>query len=332
MLRAACSRVVALADAAPAAWASTVPEATLRRLLTWAFEKCYSQTPEMASMRADGGACECYLRPPHSHSTGNILALTVVAADGFERTYHERPVPGTSFGLAVVFCDETGEALASAATVLPAGERLHMPPPLTYMPNLDPLCNVLYHIVDRTPLEAFGGSSENRAAFRTALFEVVLPQVYSAANAVHRESGRGFHVMPPSPAGSLEVRFVPAEDELPREELRVFYQNIVPGETFPLFFDFLDGVGDGFRDGDITQMALPCMDAWPTAWVLAWLAERPGSDACRRCGVTGAPTKRCTACRSVRYCSKGCQTADWRRHKNECALLDRSPDSSFPRV
>jgi hypothetical protein len=28
---------------------------------------------------------------------------------------------------------------------------------------------------------------------------------------------------------------------------------------------------------------------------------------------------RCSRCRCMYYCSRECQTADWRRHKKECA-------------
>lgn len=38
----------------------------------------------------------------------------------------------------------------------------------------------------------------------------------------------------------------------------------------------------------------------------------------------GLRSKRCSACRVVRYCCEHCQAADWHRHRSVCRLLRRA--------
>lgn len=48
---------------------------------------------------------------------------------------------------------------------------------------------------------------------------------------------------------------------------------------------------------------------------------------CTMCKVAASPiieVKRCGGCRSVAYCSKTCQTADWSRHKPTCLGIKKS--------
>jgi len=48
---------------------------------------------------------------------------------------------------------------------------------------------------------------------------------------------------------------------------------------------------------------------------------------CTMCKVASSPiieVKRCGGCRSVAYCSKTCQTADWSRHKPVCVQLRKA--------
>lgn len=43
---------------------------------------------------------------------------------------------------------------------------------------------------------------------------------------------------------------------------------------------------------------------------------------CAACGKEGAAVGtllNCSRCKVVRYCSKGCQREDWKRHKKSCA-------------
>jgi hypothetical protein len=53
--------------------------------------------------------------------------------------------------------------------------------------------------------------------------------------------------------------------------------------------------------------------------------------ACAQCGVTaetleGGKLKECSACRSVRYCGRECQTADWPAHKATCKRMRATCD------
>ena len=42
---------------------------------------------------------------------------------------------------------------------------------------------------------------------------------------------------------------------------------------------------------------------------------------CWWCGVTGVPLKKCSVCAVAAYCGAGCQKADWKAHKGQCAGL-----------
>ena len=48
---------------------------------------------------------------------------------------------------------------------------------------------------------------------------------------------------------------------------------------------------------------------------------------CAMCGKT-AETK-CTACKAVFYCSKGCQKKHWKEHKFECKKLPYKVNSDI---
>jgi MYND finger protein len=52
------------------------------------------------------------------------------------------------------------------------------------------------------------------------------------------------------------------------------------------------------------------------------------STTCAHCLSSSASLKRCTACRSLAYCSPSCQKADWKAaHKQECPVLVRAAAS-----
>ena len=42
---------------------------------------------------------------------------------------------------------------------------------------------------------------------------------------------------------------------------------------------------------------------------------------CWSCGTTGVPLKKCSVCAIAAYCGAGCQKADWKAHKRQCAGL-----------
>jgi len=48
-----------------------------------------------------------------------------------------------------------------------------------------------------------------------------------------------------------------------------------------------------------------------------------GDDCCLACGKSDGPLKRCSKCRSVRFCSVECQRRAWKAHKPDCARLAR---------
>jgi hypothetical protein len=329
LLRLARDRMTALAEQAPPALCST-PEARagLRNLLLWAFPHLYARTPVQARMRAQAGGCEFKIRPADLHDDGRAHNFAIMVKADFERAHFddEAPqlTPGETFGFAAVFCDAAGARLGPAAVaVLPAGEGVHWPPPLTFLPGLDTVCNVLYHAIDRVPLEAFGGTEPQRDTFRTILFERILPNVYerddgagSAFVVTFRPSG---DPSDPNQRARSTVRVLGPEH---RADRPVLFDGVAPGDSFAMVLEF-EGHG-------ISQYVLPCMTEWPTEWVAAWLRERPPNDACRRCGSTGK-VKKCSSCMAVRYCSSACQLADWRRHKKECVMLTGTREPTEPR-
>jgi hypothetical protein len=61
---------------------------------------------------------------------------------------------------------------------------------------------------------------------------------------------------------------------------------------------------------------------------LEWIHEQPqattiepATPCCQLCGAENSlhkPLKRCAGCKTIRYCSKVCQVADWQHHKSIC--------------
>ncbi|KAL9188810.1 hypothetical protein ACHAXT_007188 [Thalassiosira profunda] len=49
--------------------------------------------------------------------------------------------------------------------------------------------------------------------------------------------------------------------------------------------------------------------------------ENPSMSKCTACGKGGESLKKCNACKSVKYCSRQCQSSDWRKHKTRCDHL-----------
>ncbi|XP_036367133.1 uncharacterized protein LOC115222007 isoform X2 [Octopus sinensis] len=51
-------------------------------------------------------------------------------------------------------------------------------------------------------------------------------------------------------------------------------------------------------------------------------------DQCARCKKSGVVLKKCTGCNNVQYCSKICQTTDWKQHKPSCKTSETKVDKS----
>ena len=316
LLRTARDRIRDVAERAPPEFCRTEEDkAALTRLMLWSFPNVYAKKPVQRTMRIEGGGCEFRVRPADVQDDGRFHSMSFVSKTEFERTYFEGTetlVPGESFGMATVFCDASGTRLGSVAVVLPAGDGVHWPPPLTFVPGLDTLCNVLYHVVDGTPLGIFGGLAERKDRFREDVFRRIVPSVYQESTKAFRDAGRAF-VLTIRADHEENFRLRVLDEDECRQDCAWVYDGAEPGESFPLVFNF--------EAGGASQFAMPCMEEWPASWVTEWLRERPPSDACRRCGTKEPKPKLCTSCRSVRYCSVSCQHADWRRHKKECVIM-----------
>ena len=57
------------------------------------------------------------------------------------------------------------------------------------------------------------------------------------------------------------------------------------------------------------------------------LTPRPRKS-CWSCGATGVPLKKCSVCAVATYCGAGCQKADWKAHKGQCAGLKAGASGS----
>ena len=57
---------------------------------------------------------------------------------------------------------------------------------------------------------------------------------------------------------------------------------------------------------------------------------RPGKS-CWSCGATGVPLKKCSVCDVAVYCGAGCQKADWKAQKGQCAGLKMEAASQHSR-
>jgi hypothetical protein len=51
-------------------------------------------------------------------------------------------------------------------------------------------------------------------------------------------------------------------------------------------------------------------------------------DSCGLCGEREGPLRACARCRAIKYCSRACQVADWRRHKRVCVSREARPAPS----
>ena len=77
--------------------------------------------------------------------------------------------------------------------------------------------------------------------------------------------------------------------------------------------------------------AAPVADKRPAAACVSAVSSSGGScgscssggSGCAMCGAIAAKLKRCTACKSVSYCTRECQQQHWPQHKLECKLLQQ---------
>ena len=80
---------------------------------------------------------------------------------------------------------------------------------------------------------------------------------------------------------------------------------------------------------------LPCASTSPklaaaspsSAATSQQLPSRPRKS-CWSCGATGVPLKKCSGCAVAAYCGVGCQKADWKAHKGQCAGLKAGASGS----
>lgn len=89
-------------------------------------------------------------------------------------------------------------------------------------------------------------------------------------------------------------------------------------------------VGDNGREfsGDVTKETIDMIheyasstNQWQTLLKLATKYNRLKKCNRKECIMDGKLT--CTGCRNAGYCSKNCQTLDWRTHKLECNALEK---------
>ena len=76
--------------------------------------------------------------------------------------------------------------------------------------------------------------------------------------------------------------------------------------------------------GPITSFAA----ASPSAAASQQLPPPRPRKSCWSCGATGVPLKKCSVCAVAAYCGAGCQKADWKAHKGQCAGLKAGASGS----
>lgn len=71
----------------------------------------------------------------------------------------------------------------------------------------------------------------------------------------------------------------------------------------------------------VEDIACPIIHSIAPQHRIAYSSARANTESCAACGMSGAGVKllKCMRCRKVWYCSKECQTADWKSsHKRVC--------------
>ena len=87
--------------------------------------------------------------------------------------------------------------------------------------------------------------------------------------------------------------------------------------------------------GTLPCPALPCPPSSPgLCTTVMGAAPNFTKPTCDHCGEAALHLRACSACKSVRYCSKVCQVAAWKTggHKAECATLAAARASRQARV
>ena len=76
---------------------------------------------------------------------------------------------------------------------------------------------------------------------------------------------------------------------------------------------------DNFKQELFDHILKKAIKVSPTLNELADItSEKAWQNMCSVCGEEDVKTKRCSACKNIRYCSQKCQRADWKSHKKVC--------------
>ena len=78
----------------------------------------------------------------------------------------------------------------------------------------------------------------------------------------------------------------------------------------------------------ISAPASPVAAISPSAAASQQLPPPRPRKSCWSCGATGVPLKKCSVCVVAVYCGAGCQRADWKAHKGQCAGLKAGATTS----
>lgn len=101
----------------------------------------------------------------------------------------------------------------------------------------------------------------------------------------------------------------------PRYRVQCYHcDSLIPDGTWPVPMKIeLGGTG--------STIVLCCSRVCNKAYTAVMREDGDVNYRCRICQKTGETMKKCSQCKTARYCSTECQKADWKQHKPICETL-----------
>ena len=176
-------------------------------------------------------------------------------------------------------------------------------------------------------------NANNQAAFRSdphAFSSLSKLRSTSASVEVRQVAERALQILNTAPSRSirhdkLASELIAAEDE---EEVVKAAAAVNPISALTSFVAAASFSTAAVNSASLTTLTASSVAATlPSASASQQLPPRPRKS-CWSCGTTGVPLKKCAVCAVAVYCGAGCQKADWKAHKGQCAGLKAGATSS----
>jgi hypothetical protein len=123
--------------------------------------------------------------------------------------------------------------------------------------------------------------------------------------------------------GSIQARLLPVFVSSPHEGLRLAAEELIVA-GMGCMQDKIANSGRDYcmaEDANERRKADTASRGTRARSLRSYAAE--GKDRCSGCEKQGKAMKRCAACNFAVYCSRDCQSAHWRQHKQECKLIQK---------